>query len=1492
MWFAPLSRLFPFRSKQRNQRSKAAKPRPLMLEVLESRLAPAVSVLNSFGGAFSAGDRPPDTCGAAGPNSYIETVNTEVKIFDKTTGAAIADDNLQNFLWTVGGITPATANARLGDATMCYDEIIGRFVVGITDFRPSDIFQGPSQFDFAVSNTSNPTALDRANWTFCAPIPISEGTTEADYPGNIGYNHDALVITFNIPGTGHSQINALNQSDLAVGSNTPRFTQFDQDRYFWRPVTMHDSVAGDPMWFVHTDGGGDYQIGDGNTINLLRVDHILTSHNVTQKDITVNSFGTVNDSLNPDGTKITVPTPTTPANGGTIIMKAAEANNLIVASQQTGVGTTENDARWYEFNVSDINNPTLVDQGNVSAGNNTYLMYPGIDINADGDIAMSYIRSGTDTSTDYMSVWVTGRKSSDPAGTMETPVLVRAGDSNNLDTREGDLSGINVDADGTFWIANEFARLTTWGTEIAHFAIGPKAFIDDNGVLRVKYVNNGDFIILERNSADPILYEVIANNLNIGHFNIASFSSVYVQLGGGNETVDIENTVFGVHVTVDEGSGSDTVDISRLGALLDNIQGDVFIDRGTAADTLNVYDQNDSSGDTWTITGSTITRTRSAVVHYYDQGVVVVNGGSGNLTYNVLSTEAGFSTGIDTGPGADTVNVQATDILSRLTINDLFPTSNHDMVNIGSRAPFLGGTLVNIAGTINVANSFGGGTTLNVDDSGDANRQTFTVTSGSITGTAFSPLPGIRISGAINYNGNNGGHEVTAIRLLGGGGGNTFNVQSTASGTPISINTDTLTASTNNQVNIGNTAPTLGGTLENVAGPVNVGTAFGSTTLTLDDTGDATGQAFTVTNNSITGTEFTGAINYSHVSTLTFDGGFGGDTINVQSTSATTNLVLAGRATVNVGNAGSVQGIAGALNIENPTGSNSVVVDDSSDTTPRNGTLSTLGANQFDSELNLDAWGQIAGLAPAPINYEYSDTTGLTIIGGSGIAINVYGTSSFATFLQTGAGNDTVNVLATTGPLYLDGENGTDTVTIGSLAPGLGGTLANIAGPVNVDNSSGGTTLRVDDSGDTVGKTATLTDGLLTGLAPAAISWHPTASTTGGVNFLDILGGSGGNTFNVANTSNLDFGTRIQTGAGNDKVNVQATTGVFSVYNNAGSDTVTIGSLAPSLGGTLANINAYVVAGGPGPVAVIVDDSGDATSRAATLTRNAVSTNTLGGMSPAPIYYESNVTSLTIDAGSGNDSLTVAGPSTGTHVTYNAGGGSNTLIGPNLNNTWNITSLNGGTLDGNTTFSSVQNLIGGASNDTFAFINGGSLAGSIDGGGGSNTLNYSGYTGDVTVNLRVGTASQMLGGITNIANVLGSIGNDLIVGDANPNMFVGGTGRNIIIGGAGPDQITGGGGDNILIGGTTVWDANAAALEAIMQEWTDPALTFDQRVNALRRGIVVNGQTYALNTSTVMADNSPDNLIGGGGRNWFIVDFDDIINNGAGPGPNDRVMRV
>src|SRR5262249_934317 len=119
--------------------------------------------------------------------------------------------------------------------------------------------------------------------------------------------------------------------------------------------------------------------------------------------------------------------------------------------------------------------------------------YPAIDINPAGDIGMTYMQSGTDNFTDFMSMYVTGRKPTDPSGTMETPLLAQAGQqvyedfgpSVNSDQRAGDLSGINVDAQGNFWAISEFADneplpppdapSADWGTNITSFTLAPVA---------------------------------------------------------------------------------------------------------------------------------------------------------------------------------------------------------------------------------------------------------------------------------------------------------------------------------------------------------------------------------------------------------------------------------------------------------------------------------------------------------------------------------------------------------------------------------------------------------------------------------------------------------------------------------------------------------------------------------------------------------------------------------------------------------------------------------------------------------------------------------------------------------------------------------------------------------------------------------------------------------------------------------------------------------
>jgi parallel beta-helix repeat protein len=255
------------------------------------------------------------------------------------------------------------------------------------------------------------------------------------------------------------------------------------------------------------------------------------------------------------------------------------------------------------------------------------------------------------------------------------------------------------------------------------------------------------------------------------------------------------------------------------------------------------------------------------------------------------------------------------------------------------------------------------------------------------------------------------------------------------------------------------------------------------------------------------------------------------------------------------------------------------------------------------------------------------------------------------------------------------------------------------------------------------------------------------------------------------------------------------------------------------------------------------------------------------------------ITAIVANTGDGNDTLHVASALGSIPVSLDGGSGTNSLVGPDLVNSWRLTGLNQGTLNGNVAFQNFVTLVGGALADTFAFAAGGRLDGTLDGGGGVNTLDYSAYTGDITVDLALQLGTLVAGGgagyVRNMANVTGSIGNDLLVGDANANVFVGGTGRNILIGGAGADSLTGGGGDNLLLGGTTAYDTNLTALQAIMSEWTRSGYSFHQRVDHLMNGTGLNG-SYVLNADptlgpvTVFDDGFADVLTGGGGASWFL----------------------
>jgi hypothetical protein len=146
----------------------------------------------------------------------------------------------------------------------------------------------------------------------------------------------------------------------------------------------------------------------------------------------------------------------------------------------------------------------------------------------------------------------------------------------------------------------------------------------------------------------------------------------------------------------------------------------------------------------------------------------------------------------------------------------------------------------------------------------------------------------------------------------------------------------------------------------------------------------------------------------------------------------------------------------------------------------------------------------------------------------------------------------------------------------------------------------------------------------------------------------------------------------------------------------------------------------------------------------------------------------------------------------------------------------------------------------------------------------------SGLRKGVTVNLQTGTASGLAGGIASIQSVIGSRGDDILVGTGG-NVLTGGAGRDLLIAGLTASQLFGGDDEDILIGGTTVHDTNATNLKAISDIWTSGA-DYSSRVESLKGELLGQGKVFS--------NGQQNTLFGQGGMDVFFlsgVDLHDAV---------------
>jgi len=124
----------------------------------------------------------------------------------------------------------------------------------------------------------------------------------------------------------------------------------------------------------------------------------------------------------------------------------------------------------------------------------------------------------------------------------------------------------------------------------------------------------------------------------------------------------------------------------------------------------------------------------------------------------------------------------------------------------------------------------------------------------------------------------------------------------------------------------------------------------------------------------------------------------------------------------------------------------------------------------------------------------------------------------------------------------------------------------------------------------------------------------------------------------------------------------------------------------------------------------------------------------------------------------------------------------------------------------------------------------------------------------------------------------GGGGADVLLGGDGDDILIGGNGRDLLISGTGCGQLKGGAGSDILVGGTMDVDAYAAALNAVLREWSrtdaDYATRVDHLMGALAGGL---NSLYFLASATVDNEGAVDRLSGGAGKDWFFQSTGDSI---------------
>lgn len=397
---------------------------------------------NGLGGAF-----PPDPSGAAGPDNYVQAVNTSYKIYNKDGTFVGGSIHSLSTLW------PGSTSE--GDPIVMYDRFAERWF--ISQFQPDS-----DEILIAISETSDPMG---SYFAYSFTVSLG-GSAFPDYP-KFGIWPNGYYMSANCSS---KNCVVFEREEMLLGNSAQMITMnFPSMAYFFRSVApayaegQDAPDAGEPFYYFHVqDNSWSGVSTDHIKVLKCEVDWTAGTGSVTvHQELNTEAFNSVFtnswDDITQKGSAQKLD-----AVAGIIMYKAqyrrfGDYNTVVMCTTVDVDNTNRAGIRWFELRDNNDGQWYIYQEGTYSPDSQNSRWMGNIAMDCLGNMALAYSYAGSDN---YAGIRYTGRYKDDPLGqmTVEEQIAIEGLGSQTGGNRFGDYSQMTLDPvdDYTFWFTGEY----------------------------------------------------------------------------------------------------------------------------------------------------------------------------------------------------------------------------------------------------------------------------------------------------------------------------------------------------------------------------------------------------------------------------------------------------------------------------------------------------------------------------------------------------------------------------------------------------------------------------------------------------------------------------------------------------------------------------------------------------------------------------------------------------------------------------------------------------------------------------------------------------------------------------------------------------------------------------------------------------------------------------------------------------------------------------